>query len=189
MQADLGRFKTTPRVIEGCYPDEISLSPDGAHAALNCTDQGVVVVDRGSPAHNLFDSVNSCHLGAGNDRLCAGRVPIEVRGRSGEHLATLPPGKVSTIFSPDGSRLAEAHGDSVVVTDSITGDDLWWKMAPAGATLYATSGDGRTLYVPWDGKTEVRSVPAFEAVGFDGRRIAVLDGAKIHVRAFGLLSK
>ena len=90
----------TPLVFESCDPREISLSPDGAHAALNCTNGSVMVVARGSFAVNVFDTVNSCHFGVSNDKLlCAqgGGRSIEVRGRLGEHLATLPP---ATLKSP-----------------------------------------------------------------------------------------
>jgi hypothetical protein len=178
----------TSLALESCDPYEISLSPDGTHAALNCTGVGVMVVERGSFARNVLNSVYGCHFGVSNDKLLCAGGRIEIRSRFGGDLQSLPPENFdisSAIFSPDGSRLAQVERDGVVVvTDSITGDDLWWKKAPADLHFYTTSGDGQTLYardatasyaVAWDGKSEIRSHPNLLAVGFDGRRIAVLD--------------
>jgi hypothetical protein len=184
-------------LFDRCDPNAISLSPDGSHAAVNCTNVSVMMVDRGSFANNLLDSAENCRFGVSNDKLlCAGTARIEIRSRSGEHLATLPPAASevsSAILSPNGSRLARLDRNNVVVvTDTGTGDDLWWKNVGDSLFLF-TSGDGQTLYggaydnhfaVPWDGKGEIR-VPGFVAAGFDGRRIAVLDGSRIHIRASG----
>jgi hypothetical protein len=168
-----------------------------------------MVVERGSFARNVLNSVYGCHFGVSNDKLLCAGGRIEIRSRFGGDLQSLPPENFdisSAIFSPDGSRLAQVERDGVVVvTDSITGDDLWWKKAPADLHFYTTSGDGQTLYardatasyaVAWDGKSEIRSHPNLLAVGFDGRRIAVLDhwldvpranpnGSEIHIRASG----
>ena len=131
-----------------------------------------------------------------NDKLlCAGTARIEIRSRSGEHLATLPPAASevsSAILSPNGSRLARLdRNDVVVVTDTGTGDDLWWKNVGDSLFLF-TSGDGQTLYggaydnhfaVPWDGKGEFAFRALWPPVSMDA--IAVLDGSRIHIRASG----
>jgi hypothetical protein len=86
------------------------------------------------------------------------------------------------------------YRDSVVVADSSTGDDLWWKKVPdvGSSPHYVTSGDGQTLYgrgdgagfaVAWDGKSEIRNIPGFLAAGYDGRRFALLDDRAVHIRA------
>ena len=52
----------TRMLFDRCDPNAISLSPDSSHAAVNCTNVSVMMVDRGSFANNLLDSAETAVL-------------------------------------------------------------------------------------------------------------------------------
>jgi WD40 repeat protein len=158
---------------------QVAVSPDGRRLAWASADgTGVCDLDTGRAVCTIPHDAAALAFSPDGRTLASAdrhqRQPgkVDVGGRvkvwdaqSGKELRVFDgfTGVIQAlVFSPDGGRLAVAHGDLVTVRDAATGRELWARPRPgAGGTCAALRWEGQHLtaagpdltVTAWDGAT------------------------------------